>query len=98
MANMEAPTDTKLRQKKRRENIGASEKPSAEPQRPVKEKKQGKTFEKLWQRKKRGMMQLQKTAFTAVRTSCFWPINDRFRKILNQEPLLDELVELHPQG
>lgn len=46
MAKMEAPTDTKLREKKKKKkkNIEVSEKPSAESQRPVKEKKHGKTL------------------------------------------------------
>ena len=42
MAKMEAPTDTKLRQKKKKKNIEVSDKRSDDSLRPVKEKKPGK--------------------------------------------------------
>lgn len=44
MAKTEAPTDTKLRQKRKKKNIEVSEQLSAESQRPTKVKKQGKSL------------------------------------------------------
>lgn len=50
-------------------------------------------FRKLGkERKKRGDGDdaTAEDGFHALRTSCFWPINDQFIKILNQESLLEE--------
>lgn len=48
-----------------------------------------KAFEQLG-KEKEGNNATAEDGFHALRTSCFWPINDQFREILNQESLLDE--------
>lgn len=49
-------------------------------------------FKKLSKERKRGDGDdaTAEDGFHALRTSCFWPINDQFIKILNQESLLEE--------
>lgn len=46
-------------------------------------------FDKLGKERK-GDGATAEDGFHALRTSCFWPINDQFRNILNQESLLEE--------
>lgn len=48
-----------------------------------------RAFEKLGKERK-GNGATAEDGFNILRMSCFWPIDDQFRKILNRESLLDE--------